>query len=132
MAINSLLDLILPPFFKYILKYKIVSTVILSLFCCVRGRVRVRERGFSTHTATTRSSFCRRKILLAKSTSKIDVFHCVLDCSHNIRWTSLEWLLFFPENLDQGCSYFHHSFWSSYDYLIHYQSEDSCAHYFGI
>ena len=37
---------------------------------------------------------------------------------------SMRWL----PNLNEGCSHFFHKFWSSYEYLIHYQSECSRAH----
>ena len=52
----------------------------------------------------------------------------------------LKWLIFFPlaqsswdvnhwlANLNQGRSHFAHDIQSSYEYLIHYQSEDSYAH----
>ena len=33
--------------------------------------------------------------------------------------------------LNQGRIHFLHSFWSSCGYLIHYQSEESCAHHDG-
>ena len=37
---------------------------------------------------------------------------------------STRWLA----NINRGCVCFSHSFWSSYEYLIHYQSENLCAH----
>ena len=36
-----------------------------------------------------------------------------------------------PKDMEQpyhSCSHFPHDFWSSYEDLIHYQCEDSCAH----
>ena len=38
---------------------------------------------------------------------------------------SMEWLA----NPSRGCSQFPHKFQSLYEYLVHYQSEDSCTHY---
>ena len=37
---------------------------------------------------------------------------------------SMRWLV----HSNRGRSHFPYDFWSSYEYPIHYQSEDSCAH----
>ena len=44
--------------------------------------------------------------------------------THNIHYTIQDDLQI--EN--RGCSHFRHKFQRSHDYLIHYQSEDFCAH----
>ena len=31
-------------------------------------------------------------------------------------------------NLSRACSHLPHSFWRSYEHVIHYQTENSCAH----
>ena len=85
-----------------------------------------------SQTYSVTNSLQKKSLLCCKNLLKVDgsqllTFFRVVHFSYDIKqMTSMRWLAI-P---NPGHSHFPHNFWSSYEYLILCQSEDSCAHLF--